>query len=74
MQIKEGILSYILSIENLLTGYDTNGHANYLVPLNCRTVQEYINTRRMSTNGNWGTELEMTCLSHMFNTLKCLQF
>ena len=68
MQIREGILSYMLSIENLLTGYDTNGHANYLVPLNCRTVQEYINTRHMSTNGTWGTELEMMCLSHMFNT------
>ena len=43
MEIRNGIISYMLSIEPLLAGYDSTGHANYLVPFNFSTVQQYIN-------------------------------
>ena len=33
MEVREGITSYMLSIENLLVGYDSTGHTNYLVPM-----------------------------------------
>ena len=42
MEIREAILSYMLSIENLLIGHDSTGHANFLEPFNVHNVQEYI--------------------------------
>lgn len=68
-EMREAILSFMLSIEHLLVGYDSDGHANYLVPLQFNSVQEYIDNTRMSSNRQWGTELEIMCLSHniMFN-------
>ena len=67
MEIREGIISYMLSIEPLLTGYDSTGHANYLVPFNYSTVQEYIDNSGMGRSGTWGTDLEFICFCHMFN-------
>ena len=42
MEVREGITSYMLSIENLLVGYDSTSHANYLVPFNVNSVQQYL--------------------------------
>ena len=67
MEILNGIISYMLSIEPLLAGYDSTGHANYLVPFNFSTVQQYINNSDMARSGTWGTDLEMICFCHMFS-------
>ena len=50
MEVHEGITSYMLSTENLLVGYDSTGHANYLVPFNVNSVQEYIDNSGMATS------------------------
>ena len=68
MEMRNAVLSYMLSIEHLLVGHDSEGHANYMQPLNYSTVQDYINNSRMSVNGTWGTELEMMVFSHMPTT------
>ena len=68
MQMRNAIVSYMFSIEHLLVGHDSEGHANYLEPLNCTSVQQYINESGMSRNGTWGTEFEMMVFSHMLNT------
>ena len=67
MEVREGITSYILSTENLLVGYDSTGHANYLVPFNVNSVQEYIDNSGMAISRTWGTDLEMISFCHMFN-------
>ena len=67
MEIREGILSYMLTIQHLLIGRDSSGHANFLVPFNVRSVQQYIDNSGMARNGTWGTDVEMLCFSHMFN-------
>ena len=67
MEIREAILSYMLSIQHLLIGHDSTGHANFLVPFNVRNVQEYIDNSGIARNGTWGTDVEMLCFSHMFN-------
>ena len=67
MEMCEAILSYMLSIENLLIGRDSTGHANFLEPFNVHSVQEYIDNSRMTRNATWGTDVEMLCFSHMFN-------
>ena len=51
MEIHEAILSYMLSIQHLLIGHDSTGHANFLVPFNVRSVQEYIDNSGMARNG-----------------------
>ena len=61
MEVHEGITSYMLSIENLLVGYDSTGHANYLVPSNYNSVQEYIDNTNMAISRTWGTDIEMIC-------------
>ena len=67
MEIREAILSYMLSIENLLIGRDRSGHANFLEPFNVHSVQQYIDNSGMARNATWGTDVEMLCFSHMFN-------
>ena len=67
MEVREGITSYMLSIENLLVGYDSTGHANYWVPFNVNSVQEYTDNTGMAISRTWGTDLEMICFCHMFN-------
>ena len=67
MEIREGILSYMLTIQLLLIGCDSTGHANFLVPFNVRSVQQCIDNSGMARNGTWGTDVEMLCFSHMFN-------
>ena len=67
MEVREGITSYMLSIENLLVGYNSTGHANYLVPFNFNSVQEYLDNTNMGISHTWGTDLEMICFCHMFN-------
>ena len=67
MEIREGILSYMLTIQHLLIGRDSTGHANILVPFNVHSVQQYIDNTGMARNGTWGTDVEMLCFSHMFN-------
>ena len=67
MEVCEGITSYMLSIENLLVGYDSTGHANYLVPFNYNSVQQYIDNTNMAISHTWGTDLEIICFCHMFN-------
>ena len=57
----------MLSMENLLVGYDSTGHANYSVPFNFNSVQEYIVNSGMAINCTWGTDLEMIFFCHMFN-------
>ena len=67
MEVRECITSYMLSIENLLVGYDSTGHANYLVPFNVNSVQQYLDNTGMAINHTWGTDLEMISFCHMFN-------
>ena len=67
MEIREGILSYMLTIQHLLIGRDSSGHANFLVPFNVRSVQQYIDNSGMARNSTWGTDVEILCFSHMFN-------
>ena len=67
MEIREAIVSYMLSIENLLIGHDSTGHANFLEPFNVHSVQQYIDNSGMARNATWGTDVEMLCFSHMFN-------
>ena len=67
MEIREAIVSYMLSIENLLIGCDSTGHANFLEPFNVRSIQQYIDNSGMARNATWGTDVEMLCFSHMFN-------
>ena len=38
MEIREGILSYMLTIQHLLIGHDSTGHANFMVPFNVHSV------------------------------------
>ena len=59
----------MLSIENLLVGYNSTGHANYLVPFNFNSVQEYLDNTNMTISRTWGTDLEMIHFCHniMFN-------
>ena len=67
MEIHEAILSYtnyMSSIQHLLIGHDSTGHANYfLVPL----VSKYIDNSGMARNGTWDTDVEKLSFSHMFN-------
>ena len=67
MEIRNSILTYMLSIENMLVGYDSHGNCNYLQPFGHTTVQNYIDSRDLSRSGTWGSELEMICLSHMLH-------
>ena len=67
MELCEGITSYMLSTENLLVGYDSTGHANYLVPFNVNSVQEYIDNTGKAINLTLGTGLETICFCCMFN-------
>ena len=59
----------MLSIENLLVGYDSHGNYNYLQPFGHSSVQNYIDSRELTRTGTWGSEVEMICLSHMLNTV-----
>ena len=61
----------LLSIENFLVGYDSQGNYNYLQPFGHTTVQSYIDSRELYRPNTWGSELEMICLSHMLNTIVC---
>jgi len=67
LEMHESITSYMLSIEPLLTGYDNIGHANYLIPFNFSSVQEYLDNSGMTRSATWGTDLEMMCFCHMFS-------
>ena len=66
LEIREAIMSYMLSIQHLLIGHDSTGRANFLVPLNVNSVQQYIDNTGMSRNGTWSTDIEMLIVSHMF--------
>jgi len=67
--MRNAIISYMLSTEHLLVGHDSEGHANYIQPLNFLTVEDHVNNSSMSVNGTWGTKLEMIVfLSHMLTT------
>ena len=68
-EVCDVLLSYMLSIENLLVGHSEDGSYNYLQPFGHRTVQNYIDSGSMDRSGTWGSELEMMCLSHMLNTI-----
>ena len=57
----------MLTIQHILIGCDSTGHANFLVPFNVHGVQQYIDNSGMARNGTWGTDVEMLCFSHMFN-------
>ena len=69
LEIRNAILRYMLSIENLLVGYDSHGNYNYLQPFGHSSVQNYIDSRELTRTGTWGSEVEMICLSHMLNTV-----
>ena len=69
LEVRDALLSYMLSIENLLVGHSEDGSYNYLQPFRHRTVQNYIDSSGMDRSGTWGSELEMMCLSHMLNTI-----
>ena len=69
LEIRNAILRYMLSIENLLVGYDIHGNYNYLQPFGHSIVQNYIDSRELTRTGTWGSEVEMICLSHMLNTV-----
>ena len=69
LEVRNSLLSYMLSIENFLVGYGEDGRYNYLQPFGHTTVQNYIDSRTMNRSGTWGSELEMMCLSHMLNTV-----
>ena len=57
----------MLTIQHLLIGRDSSGHANFLVPFNVHSVQQYIDNSGMARNSTWGTDVEMLCFSRMFN-------
>ena len=59
----------MLSIENLLVGFDGHGRYNYLQPFGHTSVNSYIESRELYRSGTWGSEFEMICLSHMLNTV-----
>ena len=67
LEIRNAILRCMLSIENLLVGYDSYGNYNYLQPFGHSSVQNYIDSRELTRTGTWGSEVEMICLSHMLN-------
>ena len=67
MEVREDITSYMLSIENLFVGYNSTGHANYLVSFNFNSIQEYLDNTNMAISRTWGTDLEMIYFYHMFN-------
>ena len=69
MEVRNKILRYMVSIENLVLGYDSHGSYNYLQPFGHASVQDYINSENLDQDGSWGTEFEMLCLSHMLNTV-----
>ena len=66
MDVRNAILRYMFSIENMLVGNDSDGNYNYLQPFGHDSVQSYIELNRA---GTWGSELEMICLSHMLHTV-----
>ena len=63
MRIRSAILKYMLPIEHLLIGRNTEEHANYLYTLNYSSVQDYINATGMAKNGNLSTEFEIMVFS-----------
>ena len=67
--IRNALVSYMLSIENYLVGYGSDGNYNYLQPFGHTTVQNYIDRHHMDRPNTWSSELEMMCLSHMLNTV-----
>ena len=69
MGVRNAILRYIFSIENMLVGNDSDGNYNYLQPFGHDSVQSYIDSRELNRAGTWGSELEMICLSHKFHTV-----
>ena len=69
MEVRNAILRYMLSIENLLVGYDSHGNYNYLQPFGHNSVQSYIDSRDLTRASTWGSEFEMICLSHMLHTV-----
>ena len=69
IEVRNALVSYMLSIENCLVGYGEDGNYNYLQPFGHTTVQNYIDSHGMNRPGTWGSELEMICLSHMLNTV-----
>ena len=44
LEVRDALLSYMLSIENLLVGHSEDGSYNYLQPFGHRTVQNYIDS------------------------------
>ena len=69
MEVRLAILRYMLSIENLLVGYDRHDNYNYLQPFGHTSVQSYIDSRNLTRASTWGSEFEMICLSHMLHTV-----
>ena len=51
IQVQNAILRYMLSIENLVVGYDSHGNYNYLQPFGHTSVQDYIDSRQITRAG-----------------------
>ena len=71
MGVRNAILRYMFSIENMLVGNDSDGNYNYLQAFGHNSVQSYIDSRELNRAGTWGSELEMMFVSYV--TYCCVQ-
>jgi len=69
IEVRNALVNYMLLIENYLVGHGEDGNYNYLYPFGHTSVQNYIDNSGMDRPSIWDSELEMTCLSHMLNTI-----
>ena len=53
LEILNAVLRYMLSIENLLVGYESHGNYNFLQPFGHGSVQNYIDSRELIRTGTW---------------------
>ena len=60
LQVRETLLSHLVSIEDMMIGHHISGEYS--------SVVEYIRGTNMDWNGTWGTDIELMTTSHMLNT------
>ena len=67
-ELRSDIISYMLSIPELLCGIGADGHRNYLEEYGgYESVENYLSETSMAVNGTWGTDFEMSVLAHQLN-------
>ena len=67
-ELRSGLVSYMLSIPELLCGIGADGHQNYSEDYSgYESVENYLSHTGMAFNGTWGTDFEMSVLAHRLN-------